>query len=189
VPTLAPVFSPYVIFNATFEDGSDEFTYLHDGFRGTSNKFHTSGSIESTVDYKQVLVVKLGNRNFDNLTVTGLSGGWLRNFTIAHARNVSISITYQLEQSTFYESHEISQALCSIDNVLVSNNTGVDYLAQIQGDGDTGNDLVVGFITTTINMLLSAGTHTLRLGGYVSSRDSKYEETWIRFDDVSIWAL
>ena len=181
-PTLAP--APYVIFNATFDQGSDGFNYRDDGFRGTNRPSHANAFTQTTFDYREVIGVKLGFE--DNVTVSNLSGGWFRNFTLAQTRNVSITITYQLQQSAFYESNEISEALCSIDNVLISNNTAVDYLAQIVGDGDGG---VIGFTTTTINMLLSTGTHTLLIGGYVSSRSDSNEETWIRFDEVTLWAL
>ena len=186
-PTLAPVFPIYVIFNATFDEGSDLFSYQDDGFRGSSRPPYANAFTETTIEYRGVIGVKLSW--IDNVNVTSLSGGWSRIFTLANPRNVAISITYQLEQSAEYEGHELSQALCSIDGVLIANTTGVDYLAQIQGDGDGGPSIVVGFTTTTINVSLSAGAHTILIGGYVSSRSDFNEVTWIRYDEVIMTAL
>ena len=186
---MAPVFASYVIFNATFEKGSDHFAFQDDGFRGTERPYHANAFTDTIpVVFRNVVGVRLGFN--DNENVTSLSGGWARNFTLANPRNIAISVTYQLEQSTQYESHELSQALCSIDDVLISNIPGVDYLAQIQGDDDdSGPEKVIGFTTATMNVSLSAGQHTILVGGYVSSRSDANEVTYIRFDEVTMTAL
>ena len=184
---MAPIFASYVIFNATFDEGSDEFSYQDDGFRGSKRPKYSDAFTETTIEYRGVVGVKLSW--IDNVNVTSLSGGWFRNFTLAHDRNVEVTITYQLEQSAEYESHELSQALCSIDGILRTNNTGVDYLAQIQGDGDGGGSIVVGFVTSRFNVSLSAGVHSLLVGGYVTSRSEFDEITYIRFDEVTLTAL
>ena len=181
------MFPSYVIFNATFDEGSDYFSYQDDGFRGSKLPPYANAFTETTIEYRGIIGVKLSW--IDNVNVTKLSGGWFRNFTLDNPRDVAISITYQLEQSAEYEGHELSQALCSIDGVLISNTNGVDYLAQIQGNGDGGPNIVVGFDTTTINVSLSAGSHQIRIGGYVSSRSDINEVTWIRYDEVTMAAL
>lgn len=185
--STAPKLTSYVIFHATFDHGSDEFTYQQDGFRDSERSSYANAFTETTMEYRNVIGVQLSWINNDRLN--HLSGGWTRIFTLSDPRNVAISITFQLEQSAYYESHEISQALCSIDGILLSNSTDVDYLAQIRGDGDSGANIVDGFNTATIYTSLSAGLHTIQIGGYVSSRSNRNEITWIRFDEVTMTAL
>jgi hypothetical protein len=77
------------------------------------------------------VTVELGGVN--NNAVLNISGGWQRSFNLSLASNITIELTYQLEQSSKFKSdqYSYSQALCSVDGTLRGKNSSVDYLDQI----------------------------------------------------------
>jgi hypothetical protein len=63
-----------------------------------------------------------------------------------------------------------------------------DYVAQIAGDGDGGSDISTGWKRFRVDLgRLSAGDHTLTIGGYNNKKTDDDEITTIIIDDVIIW--
>ncbi len=181
----APPPAPAVIFTANFNSGSNSFTYVDNTFRGTSQSSYASGSRVSSGGFSGgALRVRLGGENSN--TITGMSGGWRRTFTLSAPRTVTLSFRYNLDQGPDYESDEFSQVLASINGVL-KGVSPADYIAQVAGNGNGGSAIGTGWrLFETSLGTLPAGTHTLILGGYNSRKNSSSERTTILIDDVNV---
>jgi prepilin-type N-terminal cleavage/methylation domain-containing protein len=172
---------------ATFASSSSGFTYQDDAFRGTSQPSYASGTyVASGGITGGGIRVTLGG--VDNADILGMSGGWRRTFTLNQAALVTLSVQFNLTQSANYESNEYSQTLVSVDGVLkgISPN---DYVAQINGNGNGGGQITTGWTVFQVELgTLSAGPHTLRLGGYNNGKTDSNENTRVVFDDVLVTA-
>lgn len=176
------------LFEARFDVGTDGFAYLDNTFRGTQQATYASGSRLPTGGFSGGgLNVVLGGLN-DN-DILNMSGGWRRTFNLSTQRRVFASLRIKLNQSPHYESDEFSQVLMSIDGKLVSQTSGRDYLAQIVGNGNGGSAPTTGWLQVTVDLgVLSAGTHTLTIGGFNNKKTLADERTDIFIDDVVLTA-
>jgi len=172
-----------VILEAHFDAGPDGFSYVDDPFRATRQPAYASGAWSAAGGFRGgALTVTLGGR--DDTTILGMSGGWKTTFKLNGPAKVMLYLRGSLTQSPFYESDEKSQLLVSLDGVLVGVSPN-DYLVQVVGDGDTGPEITTGWRLYSLNLgTLSAGTHSLAIGGYNSKKNTATESTTIRIDDV-----
>ena len=131
------------------------------------------------------LQVTLGG--VDNVSISGMSGGWKLMFSLSAATAVSLSLRFRLTQNSQYESDEQSQALVSIDGILVGQTPNDKTLAVVVGDGNGGSEISTGWLRFDVNLgTLSPGIHSLILGGYNSRKDWSDEVTTIEYDDVML---
>jgi hypothetical protein len=181
--TVAPLNPP--ILSANFDTGTDGFSYLDNTFRSTSQSSYASGVRVGSGGFAGgALRVDLGGVN--NNTISGMSGGWQRTFTLATPTAVVVSFRYNLSQSPEYESDEFSQVLVSMDGVL-SGTVPMDYVAQVVGNGNGGPSITTGWQVFQSHLgTLSAGTHTLRLGSYNNRKNSSSETTSVLIDEVAL---
>lgn len=148
------------------------FSYSDDTFRGTKNPGYASGSTEGGA-----MKVSLGG--IDTVDITnGMSGGWKSTFKTGTSGKVEINLMYRLITSR-YDSDECGQAMVAIDGKFIGLD-GADYLERICGEGDSGWQQV------TLNVSLTAGSHTLIVGGYNNKKTSSGEATEILFDNIEI---
>lgn len=181
------------VLTASFDAGSDGFTYADDVFRQTTppqpQPTYATGSYVATEGFSGGgLRVVVGGVDSVEVT-TGMSGGWSKPFTLGTAGTVNVSLRYRLVFSKSYESGEFGEALVSIDDVLVGPGTpGVDYLERFTGaDQNPPTALDSGWKQVSFNVAgLGAGTHTLRVGGYNNMKTASNEKTTIRFDDILV---
>jgi VCBS repeat-containing protein len=183
----APPAPPLTIFTANFNSSENSFSYSDNTFRGTTQSSYASGSRVSSGGFSGgALRVRVGGENSN--TINGMSGGWRRTFTLSSARTVMLSFRYNLDQGSEYESDEFSQVMASIDGVLVGNGSA-DYVAQVTGNGNGGSSVTTGWQLFQKSLgTLSAGTHTVILGGYNNKKNSQSERTTILIDDVTVTA-
>jgi len=177
--------APTVVVAAGFDDGSEGFAYVDDGFRSSNQPAYAAGAhVASGGNPGGALKVTLGG--VDNATISGMSGRWERTVSLPAAADVIVSFWYSLTQSATYESDEYSQALVAVDGVLY----GVppsDTLAQVSGDGNGGGPVGTGWRLHELRVgPLSAGNHTVRIGGYNSKKTLSDEFTDVYVDDVII---
>jgi len=188
-PTEVPIATPTpaptgTLLAANFADGADGFVYRDDVF-GTNAAPYASGSFQADGGYANGgLLVTLGG--IDDRDIVGISGGWDRSFTLPARGNVEVGLRYRLTESGSYEATEFSQAVVSIDGRRLGPQLG-EFVAQIQGDGNEGRARSTNwrFITLTAENL-SAGAHTLTIGGYNSTKTLADETATIEFDDVRV---
>jgi hypothetical protein len=174
------------VLSASFTTNSDGFSYSDDGFRGTSQPSFASGSYQSAGGFSggglRVLVGGVNNVVVSN----GMSGGWSRQFTLAAAATVSVSLRYRLIVDRTYEDDEYGEALVAIDGALVGPGPA-DYLERFFGVLPApATNIDSGWKQVTFNVPLAAGTHTLRVGGYNNKKTTSTEITTIRFDDIAL---
>ncbi len=175
------------LLSASFDTGAQGFIYGDDTFRGTSQPNYASGAWGSAYGASGGgLRVLLGGR--DDRTIRNMSGGWRIDFTLDQSKQVRVSVRVNLTQSSEYESDEYSEALVSINGVLVGQG-GTDYLARVVGNGNGGSPISTGWQTYELDLgTLAAGTHRLVIGGYNNKKTWRDESTEVRIDDVVISA-
>ncbi len=167
------------IINAKFDLGTNRFNYLDDTFRGTVNPVYAKGQYV-THSGGAFLSVKLGGR--DNRNIQGISGGWRRHFNLPEPRRLSVSLRFKLVQAAYYEADEFSEAIVALDGQPV-------VLARLTGDGDGGDRQILGWQKVEADLgFAAAGPHLLTLGGYNNKKTTKDEWTFVRFDDVAVYA-
>lgn len=166
------------IFTASFETGTDGFTFFDDTFLGTNQVLYSDGNQITGFD-GGALSVELGGINDSD--INEISGGWERIFNLATSGNIRLTFQYNITQTGNYEAEEISQVLASIDGQLLAPG---GFIRQLNGDGNGGaiETSNVRTFTTTIN--LTAGNHSLILGGYNNRKTLANESTQIIFDNV-----
>jgi hypothetical protein len=78
-----------------------------------------------------------------------------------------------------YDSDECGQALVAVDGKLIGLG-GKDYLEQLCGPGDSGWQQV------SLNVNLSAGNHTLTVGGFNNRKTGPNEVTEVLFNNIDV---
>lgn len=167
------------IIDADFDDDTDGFAFADDTFRGTHQPAYSAGThVFSGSD--GVLRVRLGG--VDNADIVGMSGGWQRTFTVSSAGPAELSLRYNLVQQPNYEADEFSEALVSVDGTLFE-------LAKIFGNGNGGGVITTGLTDVTLNLTLSAGSHTLTLGGFNNKKTFQDELTEVFYNNVTLTTI
>ena len=176
---------PVALIDTSFDAGSDGFVYVDDAFRGTAQPGFADGThTDIGAPQDGVLQVLLGGIN--GSTINGMSGGWQQSFSLAAPTQVTVSFDYNLTIASGYESDERGEALFSVDGALIGSGSD-DFLAELVGNGNGGPDDTTGFQTFQADLgVLSAGTHTLSLGGFNNKKTASNEETEILFDNVLV---
>ena len=183
-PAIARAFQiSGVILQAHFDVGADGFTYVDDAFRDTHQPAYASGTWIVSGGFRGGgLRVTLGG--IDSNAITGMSGGWAKTFNLTAPTRITLYVRGSLTQSPYYEADEKSELLVRLDGALIGASPS-DFLAQIVGDGNTGGAITTGWRLYAVNLgTLSAGTHTLVLGGYNSKKTDATESTTVLIDDV-----
>ncbi len=173
------------LFWADFDTDEDGFSYNDDVFRSTSEPYYADGSRISSGGYSGgALQVDLGGIN--NNDIYDMSGGWSRDFALSDAASIRLSFRYRLSQTNQYESDEYSQALVSIDGTLYGTPPD-DYVAQVVGNGSGGSAPDTDWQLFQVDLgTLSAGTHTIVVGGYNNKKTQVNESTQVLIDEVSL---
>jgi VCBS repeat-containing protein len=171
--------------------GVDGFTYADDVF-GTTLPNFAAGDHQPTGGFGGTggLHVRLARPEGQGVNSPPSSGGWSRTFSLPAAATVSLSTRFRLLFSGDYESNEYGQAVLTVDGtrygVPMPGGQPTPALAQFTGDGNGGPASDSQWQQVSLNVPLSAGNHTLTLGGYnnISSTPTEFTEVW--FDDVVI---
>jgi lysophospholipase L1-like esterase len=174
------------LLSAGFDSSSDGFVYADDAFRTTSSPVYANGTYDGSGGFTGGgLRVILGG--IDGVDIfSGMSGGWSQSFTVPSDSDVSINLRYRLVHAGNFEPDECSEALVAVDGVLLSNSGAVDYLEQLCGFGDGSADQDTGWNQTTVTVFLTAGTHTITVGGYLNQKTFTDEAATVYFDDIDI---
>jgi VCBS repeat-containing protein len=118
-------------------------------------------------------------------TSASARGGWEQNFTLGSAGTVTLDLQYRMIFDNGYEADEFGQIYIAIDGAPYGIN-GNDYLAQFSGNGNNGASDDTGWQNASLDIPLSAGTHTLTLGLFNNKSTTTGEVTVGYFDNVSL---
>jgi len=170
---------------AEFSSDDDGFSYQDDLFRSTSEPNYASGTWTSSGGHAGgAIETEIGGVN--GTDVTDMSGGWEIDFDVPTTVDVVLSLWYELEQTSEYESDEFSEMLVAVDGTLYGTAPN-DYVAQVVGDGPGGSVITTGWQQFSVNLgTLSAGTHTLTIGGYNNKKTTVNETSWVTVDDILV---
>ncbi len=162
------------VIDENFDNGTGSFAYADDTFNNTNNPAYADGD-QIFVGADGAVRVTLGGIN--NTNILGMSGGWQTTFNVPSATTGTLTFRFELAQAANYESDEFSQALASVDGT-------VHTLATITGNGNGGGTQTTGQTNVSLNLSLTAGTHTLTLGGYNNKKTFADESTEIFYNNV-----
>ncbi len=173
------------------------FTALDDPFFATNNPNSSSQNHAPTGGFNATgtLRLQLGNVAF-GASSQAVSGGWRKTFTLDKPATVSLSLRHRLLAGQDYDSAEYQEALCEVDGVLYGSTTSPSThpsLALLLGNGNGGGSRDSGWQTSSFEIPLTAGEHTLTLGAYGSAGSAgllgnAQESFEAFFDDVSLTA-
>lgn len=170
------------IFQSNFDADAGGFVFAADTFRGTRQPRYSFGRRLASQNGNGVLAVLLGDR--DNRSVLNMSGGWRKEFSLSTPGNVTLSFDYRITQASNYEADEFSEALLSVDGNLVGA-PGGSFLARITGDGNGGSAKTSGLQRFQVRLgNLSAGKHSISIGGFNNKKTRSDERTVILIDNV-----
>ena len=183
------------IIDAGFDGGSEGFVYMDDVFRGTAQPVYANGIWISGggIGDPGALRVDLGGINGNDIGTdelgTGMSGGWRTDFTLTASTDLTLTFTYQMNVSGAYDEspvQEYVETLVSLDGTLYGQD-GNDTIARVDGEStrqpEIPRDVIGGTVTLDLGTL-SAGDHTLILGGHNNRKTTTSENAFILFDDV-----
>lgn len=181
------------IFSASFDSGTDGFSYVDDAFLDTNQPSYASGARQASGGYggSGGLRVTLGGVNGDD--ITNMSGGWERSFTLSSAASgVLLSYRYRLTQEAPYEYDEYSRVYVDVDGTLHGRGAQ-QHVDHIGGDGQSSQGRANTYDPTTGWQRhevflgdLSAGSHTVTIGGFNNQKTTSDEITYIDIDDVAL---
>ncbi|MFZ2099145.1 MAG: Calx-beta domain-containing protein, partial [Oricola sp.] len=168
--------APLVLLAADFDSPGDTegFVYRDGAFGGLTSQRYASGGWDD-----DALSVSLGgiNSNF----ARDISGGWETSFSLDEEGEVTLSFLYDLNTGNDYETNEYTQVLVSIDG-------GTPILVdQLTGDGNGGPVIATGPQSFSALLgTLSAGSHSLVIGGYNNQKTWYLEQSSLVIDDVLV---
>ena len=151
-------------------ESSETFKYADDTFRGTDAPGRASGRWEMSA-----LAVELGG-NDD----AGTSGGWKSRFTLKEEESLVLTFRVRVRHDGPAERDDLSLVMISVDGHLRGVGTR-NYAVRVTGGDESGWQTVVVDIGP-----VSAGRHTLTVGGFSSGSDETKDRTKILFDDVTL---
>jgi len=170
------------VLSEDFTSSDGGFVYSDGAFRGSSEGGYESGAYSSG---NGEITVSLGGIDGDD--ITDMSGGFSKTFVVDEtSTGTEVTFRYRLQMSAEFESDEYGEVLISIDGQLYGLN-GNDYIVRQAGDGGGDSAYDSGYIEVTVDIgELSAGSHTITLGGFLNKKTFDDEDIDISFTDVEI---
>lgn len=162
------------------------FSYLDDPF-GTNNGGNASGSVDASGGNPGgALLVDLGRANSTNY-----SGGWRQTFTLGSPATVRFTFDWKVGTRGGLESDEYCGAVMMLNGVRYGP-TGTApalFLGRVFGIDNNNPDLNSAWTNYTVDLPLSAGTHTLTLGGFCNKTTTTGEYGLVWFDNVNVASI
>ena len=174
------------LLQADFTSGADGFSYSDNVF-GTSNAPSASGQHSASGGQNGGgLVVNLGSltNDDDDEELGAASGGWTTTVNVAEASDeTTLTFSYKIDFPSQFESDEFAEVRVLVDGVAQSAD-GSGHVGRIDGSDNSGG---TGWQTVTLNLgALTAGSHTITLGGFLNKFTAENEDLQITFDDLSL---
>ena len=167
------------IFSVDFTSGADGFSYSDGGFGG-SDPANADVSGSSSNGYLEVYIDGQNTSSSSNI-----SGNWSDTFNLAvETTGVELTLNYYHFHSTFNDTGEDSYVYIQVDGTYYGTAGSPLHISEGLGSGGTYEP---GWTPITLNIgTLSAGNHTLTMGIFHTSENSSYEDSYVRFDNVTM---
>lgn len=176
----------YTHVSTVFTASAESFTYADGGFGGSDPGSDNASGTRITTDgaatASGALEVFLDGATAT--TETNISGSWALTFTASETTiNTSLVFYYRVIHASGNDSGENAFVYASYDGV----NYGVggnSYVVQVNGGAGSVD---TGWVQVSLDLgTVTAGSHTIRLGGFKNSKTAADEDTTFRFDDVRV---
>ena len=168
--------------NHTFASDAEGYTYVDDAF-GTSQPTLADGSYDATGGNGGGggLSIQLG----PNTSASAISGAFSNTFNLANDTLVQISIDHRMVLGEGYETNEYGELILEINGTRYGNDTNTS-LIHLAGNNNGGGEDDTGWQTSTFEISLSAGTHTIEFGAFNNAGTAADEYVNAHFDNVLI---
>ena len=179
--------SAETLLDARFDEGPEGFAYADDAFRDTRAPDYANGDWRPDASRSGgALAVVVGDR--DGERIDGMSGAWTRRFRVSSdAAPLRVSIRYRLTQRSGFEADEYAQLIATIDGRPLAHYDTFDYVDQIAGDGDGGDDRSTGWRVFARTLTdVDAGEHLLAVGLYANKKTAQDESAELLIDEVRV---
>lgn len=179
------VLSQVTIFTASFGSGNDSFTYSDGGFGGTDPANSDVAGTRNTGDgdaANGALQVYIDGQN--GLASANISGAWSRTVNLAdNANSVQLGLSYRHWHNSSNDAGEDSRVYVEVDGVRYGVGAN-DYISQALGSGGTTD---TGWVQIVLDLgSLVAGNHTITMGIFQTAENGSTEDSYVRFDDISL---
>ena len=170
------------------------FVGLDDAFFGTARADFESQSYAATGGFSGTGALRLEMGSvFAFGGNTSVSAAWRHTFSLASPETITLTFRYRMLSGQDYDAGEYQEVLCDIDGTQYGTTTAPSThpsVAFLVGDGNGGGAKDTGWQQRTFTIPLSAGNHTLSLGGYANAGTAGFnraqESFQINFDDVNL---
>lgn len=164
------------VFSDDLNADDDHFQYHDDIFNDTHRAPYAVGNWAASIGNGSSGGLHLTLGNVDGAHITdGISGGWTTStFDLNQSADLTISLDYRLVMTQF-DADECAQVLVSIDN------GPFDMVEELCGRGKDS-----GWKSHEISKSLSAGEHTLTIGGFNNKKTGAREKADIYFDNIVV---
>ncbi len=179
--TFTPSSTPVEFVDEDFSSGEGSFVYRDAYYPGTGSEargFQTSSGPAGG----GALKIELGDGGGDDRE--NMNGAFTRTFNLASAATVTITFDYYAMLTDDTDVGEDVRVLAGIDGEAFGAGGVVDEL--LGDSSNSGGDAVTGWKTFTTTIDLSAGEHTLALGGLMTEKTRSGEFADVYFDNVSV---
>ena len=177
-PTLG---APTTLLGSNFSVDQGGFTYSDGFFGGTASDADGSRVAAGDGGTNGALHIDLGG--VSNTVRTNMNGAFTQSFTLGAAAEVTITFRYRLQLSGETDNNDDARVLARIDGTNLG--TG-GIVSELEGQSSSSAGGDTGWQTFTTTLSLSAGSHTLALGGLMTSKNATNESADVDFDNVSI---
>ncbi len=170
---------------ADFSVDNDSFAYADGGF---------GGSDPANADVTGTRITTDGNNGNGSLEVyvdglnasssTNISGNWSRTINLANAATgVELDISYRHVHDANNDNGENSYVYIQVDGVYYGVG-GNNWVSEALGSGGATD---TGWVSITLNIAnLSVGNHTITMGIFHTAENNGNEDSYVRFDDLSL---
>ena len=169
-----------------FTSSTESFVYADGGFGGTDpgndNASGTRITTDGAATASGALEVFLDGATAT--TETNISGSWNLTFTATETTaNTELVFYYRVIHAAANDTNENAFVYASFDGVNYGTG-GNNFVIRVNGGAGAVD---TGWIEVTLNIgTVTAGAHTISLGGFKNSKSAADEDTTFRFDDVRL---
>ncbi|MBN7775103.1 VWA domain-containing protein [Nitratireductor aquimarinus] len=183
---FAPSGVPVSFVNENFSSGMGNFAYddnHYDGIYYPATGRDASGQRESGgIANDGALALSLGGNNGSDRE--NMNGAFTRTFNLARTTTVTITFDYYAFLSGQSDNTDDVWVLAGVDgNAFGTGGVVEELIGSSSSDYDAQS---TGWKTFSTTVTLSAGEHTLSLGGLMTSKESSDEFANVYFDNVSV---
>ncbi|WP_113152805.1 DUF5801 repeats-in-toxin domain-containing protein [Nitratireductor sp. OM-1] len=179
--TFTPSSTPVEFVDEDFSSGAGSFIYRDAYYPGTGSE---ASGFRSTSGPASGGAMKIELGDGGGSDRYNVNGAFTRAFNLASAATVTITFDYYAMLTAETDLGEDVRVLAGVDGEAFGSGGVVDELLGASGSG--GGDAVTGWKTFTTTIDLSAGDHTLALGGLLTQKTKSGEFAEVYFDNVNV---